>query len=249
MISLFHKANNTFLFSNFHFSLLLKISPFSHKRCCLKLSDQPTIYNMKSFSFSTKINNNKNGEIKQNGKKNKIKTIDLKEFNEIKKQYMEQLKKTDDYKKKFEQMRKIYLDSVSEIENIKKRQKREIQNVKEFAISKFAKDLLEVHDNFSRAMSTINDMSDLEVDKEKMFHSLIEGIKMVNQSLTKIFNKNGVNEFTPKEKDKFDPSKHEAVYEYIDKEKTPGTIGKVLYSGFTLGSRILRPAKVGVVKK
>lgn len=249
MISLFHKSNNAFMFSNFHFNLILKIPPFSQKRSYLKLSDLPTMYNMKSFNFSTKTNESNKGEIKQNDKKNKIKTVDLKEFNDIKKQYIEQLKKTDDYKKKFEQMRKIYLDSVSETENIKKRQKREIQNVKEFAISKFAKDLLEVHDNFSRAMSTINDMSDLEVDKEKMIHSLVEGVKMVNQSLTKIFNKNGVIEFTPKEEDKFDPLKHEAVYEYEDKEKTPGTIGKVLYSGFTIGSRILRPAKVGVVKK
>jgi molecular chaperone GrpE len=66
--------------------------------------------------------------------------------------------------------------------------------------------------------------------------------------LSHVLKRHGVNEFSPL-KEKFDPHKHEAVFDYEDDELTPGTVGQVLQSGFKIGDRVLRPAKVGVIKK
>lgn len=60
--------------------------------------------------------------------------------------------------------------------------------------------------------------------------------------------KHGVTEYNPV-KEKFDPNNHEAVFDYEDDEMTPGTVGQVLQTGFKIGERVLRPAKVGVIKK
>ena len=87
-----------------------------------------------------------------------------------------------------------------------------------------------------------------EIDKAQMMSSFIEGIQKVNSCLNKIFTKNGVIEYKPKSNEKFDPLHHDAVYKYEDLKGKNGTIGKVLFSGFKIGNRILRPAKVGVIK-
>lgn len=71
---------------------------------------------------------------------------------------------------------------------------------------------------------------------------------MTQGGLLNILKKHGITEYKPL-KEKFDPTKHEAVFDYEDTELTPGTVGQVLQTGFKIGERVLRPAKVGVIKK
>jgi molecular chaperone GrpE len=71
---------------------------------------------------------------------------------------------------------------------------------------------------------------------------------MTKSGLMNILKKHGIVEYSPL-KEKFDPNKHEAVFDYEDEELTPGTVGQVLQSGYKIGDRVLRPAKVGVIKK
>jgi molecular chaperone GrpE len=71
---------------------------------------------------------------------------------------------------------------------------------------------------------------------------------MTQQGLSNTLKKHGVIEFSPL-KEKFDPNKHEAVFDYEDESFIHGTVGQVLQSGFKIGERVLRPAKVGVAKK
>jgi molecular chaperone GrpE len=71
---------------------------------------------------------------------------------------------------------------------------------------------------------------------------------MTQEGLSNILKKHGVLEYSPL-KEKFDPNKHEAVFDYEDESLTSGTVGQVLQSGFKISERVLRPAKVGVVKK
>lgn len=234
MLSLYNKTSSLFSLSSLSLGLLMKTSSVSLTNC-------NTIISAPSFKFSIR----KGSKAKMEKNKN---IVNLREHLELKKQYEEQLKKTDQFKLKFEQMRKIYLDMVQEMEHMKKRHIKEVNNVKEFAISKFAKDLLEVHDNFERAMSIVKNMDDNDIDKDQMMSSFIEGIQKVNSCLNKIFKKNGVVEYKPKENEKFDPMHHDAVFKYEDKNGKNGTIGKILFSGFKIGNRILRPAKVGVIK-
>ena len=71
---------------------------------------------------------------------------------------------------------------------------------------------------------------------------------MTQKGLLNSLNKHGVVLFDPLN-EKFNPNKHEAVFDYDDESLAPGTVGQVMQTGFSIGERILRPAKVGVIKK
>jgi molecular chaperone GrpE len=71
---------------------------------------------------------------------------------------------------------------------------------------------------------------------------------MTQDGLTKVLKRYGVTEYNPVN-EKFNPNLHEAVFDYEEEGKIPGTVGQMMESGFKIGERILRPAKVGVIKK
>lgn len=178
-------------------------------------------------------------------------SITNEKYKELREMYADQTKKMEQLKKKFEELRNAYLSNVDETEQIKKRNEREVANTKEFAISKFAKDMLDVHDNFDRAFNAIGEkeFSSLsEEEKNEIFNNFLEGIKITHCGLTHILKRHGIVEYNPI-KEKFDPNKHEAVFDYEDETMTPGSVGQVMQTGFKIGERILRPAKVGVIKK
>jgi molecular chaperone GrpE (heat shock protein) len=99
-------------------------------------------------------------------------------YTELKKQYNQQLAKMEVFTKKFEDLRAVYLSNVEETEQIKIRTDREIANTKEYAISKFAKDLLDVYDNFQRAMESVADKdfkSLPDTEKLETYNGFLEG--------------------------------------------------------------------------
>jgi molecular chaperone GrpE len=88
----------------------------------------------------------------------------------------------------------------------------------------------------------------LEASKaHKEGNSLYEGVEMTYRICQKTLQKHGVEELDPLES-KFDPNKHEAMFEVDDLEKPPGTVAFVAQKGFTIGDRVLRAPKVGVVR-
>lgn len=97
---------------------------------------------------------------------------------EIKTLYKKQSTKLNTFHEKFEELRAVYLSNLEETEQIKIRSNREVAQTKEYAISKFAKDLLDVHDNFQRAMDSIADkeFANLsETEKVETFKNFLEG--------------------------------------------------------------------------
>lgn len=99
-------------------------------------------------------------------------------YKELKTLYTEQEQKLDQVKKKFHEIKDLYLKGIEEIDAIKLRNDREIKNTKDYAITKFAKDLLDVHDNFTRALGVISDKqfnSLSEEEKIETFNSFVEG--------------------------------------------------------------------------
>jgi len=82
----------------------------------------------------------------------------------------------------------------------------------------------------------------------KLYNDFIDGIQMTHDILAKVLKKYGIAEYSPLG-EKFDPNRHEAVFEYMDPSKKPGTVGQMMTSGYTIGKRILRAPKVGVIKK
>ena len=140
------------------------------------------------------------------------------------------------------------LRSLAEQENTRRIAKRDVADARNFAVKSFAKSLLEVSDNLSRALEHVPE--DMRHDKEnhQTLATLYEGIAMTETGLTKAFEMNGLKKFCTVGDD-FDPNKHNALYEYPDSEKKPGTVGQVIKAGYLLNDRVLRPAEVGVVKK
>lgn len=99
-------------------------------------------------------------------------------YKELKTLYNEQEQKLDQVKKKFHEIKDLYLKGIEEIDLIKLRNEREIKNTKDYAITKFAKDLLDVHDNFTRALGVIaeRDFKGLTPEeKDETFAMFVEG--------------------------------------------------------------------------
>jgi molecular chaperone GrpE len=139
------------------------------------------------------------------------------------------------------------LRSLAEQENTRRIAKRDVEQARSFAISSFAKSLLETSDNLSRALDAVPEELRHDHDHHPVLATLYEGITMTDDGLTKAFTKNGLEKFgVPGEK--FDPNLHEALFEYPDPAGEPGSIGQVMKKGFMLNQRVLRPAEVGVVK-
>lgn len=133
----------------------------------------------KQEATSDKTSNSKstNEESKNQADDKELKALTQK-YKELEKTLKEEKEKIDSLNSKYIQVRKAYLDNEQEFEQIKGRHAKEVNNTKEFAISKFAKDLLDVHDNFGRAMNAVGEkpFSELsEEEKVEAFNNFVEG--------------------------------------------------------------------------
>lgn len=140
------------------------------------------------------------------------------------------------------------LRTLAEQENTRRIAKRDVQDARNFAVKSFAKSLLEVSDNLSRALEVVPEEMRHDKEGNATLATLYEGIEMTEAGLTKAFESNGLKKYG-QAGEVFDPNKHNALYEFPDAEKEAGTIGQVIKMGFLLNDRVLRPAEVGVVKK
>lgn len=127
----------------------------------------------------------------------------------------------------------------------------EIETTKEYSISKFAKDLLDVQDNFTRALDSVSEENmkgKTAEEQHELYVHFITGIRMTQDIMAKTLRKYGIQEYNPLG-EKFDPNLHDAVFEFKDETKESGTIGEVMRTGYKIGKRVLRAARVGVIKK
>ena len=197
-----------------------------------------------------------NSKEQKDNKEPKEETIALTKYNNLKELYEDSESNLQKARTKFDDLRKAFIENQADLERIRKRSEVEVSNAKEFAITKFAKDLLDVHDNFDRALYFIKDinLNDSTISDEnlnesiKKYKDFSEGILMTKDSLIKILGIHGIKQYNPVN-EKFDPTKHEAVFQSVSDTLSPGTVSDVVQTGFMIGNRILRPAKVGVVKK
>lgn len=140
------------------------------------------------------------------------------------------------------------LRSLAEQENTRRIAKKDVDAARSFAVTSFAKSLLDTSDNLTRAMEAVPVEYRTDTENHPVLATLYEGIKMTDENLTKAFAKNGLNKFG-KLGEKFDPNLHDALFEYPDPKKLEGTVGQVMKVGFMLNNRVIRPAEVGVIKK
>lgn len=144
-----------------------------------------------------------------------------------------------------ERARDQRMRGVAEMENLRRRTAREMADAKKFAVSSFARELLSVSDNLTRALSVVGDEE--KAAASQVWQNLLEGVQMTERELLTVMEKNGVQRIDPLG-ERFDPNKHQAMFEVPDPSQTSGMVVQVVAPGFVIGERVLRPAMVGVTK-
>lgn len=143
-----------------------------------------------------------------------------------------------------EKMRDQMLRALAEADNIRKRAEREKQDTAKYAVSAFAKDLVEVAENLHRALAAAP--AD-QLAGNELANQLAIGVSMTERQLADAFAKHGLTRIDPMG-EPFDPNYHQAMYEVPDPSAEPGTVVHVVQAGYILNERLLKPALVGVAK-
>lgn len=131
-----------------------------------------------------------------------------------------------------------YLRARADLDNLRKRASRDVEQAHKFAIERFVSDLLQVKDSLEQGLEAARED---DTGSEK----LIEGKELTLKMLEKVFRDHGVEEINPVG-EKFDPSHHEAMTTQPSKEHEPDTVVMVLQKGYLLNDRLVRPARVVV---
>ncbi len=142
------------------------------------------------------------------------------------------------------QLKDQMLRVAAESENLRRRTEREANDARAFAIQKFARDLLGVSDNLSRALQHAPRESE-----DQQIKNLVVGLEMTEKELLAAFDRNGLKRVEPARGEKFDPHQHQAVMEQPAEDVAAGGVLQVLQAGYDLFGRIVRPAMVIVAAK
>jgi molecular chaperone GrpE len=142
-------------------------------------------------------------------------------------------------------MKDRLLRTLADMENMRKRTEREVADARVYCISNFARDILGVADNMHRAMQALDD--ELRAKADEATKALLEGVELTERELMNVLEKNGVKRIEPLNQ-KFDPNRHQAMFEVEDASVPSGTVVQVMQAGYLIGERVLRPALVAVSK-
>lgn len=136
------------------------------------------------------------------------------------------------------------LRALADAENTRKRAERSQIDTSKYAISGFARDLLDVADNLRRALDSVP--ADKRAGDEAL-ETLLQGIEATERVMLASFEKNGVRKIAPAS-GIFDPNHHEVMFEADVPGKRAGEIVQLVEPGYMIADRLLRPARVGVAK-
>ena len=136
------------------------------------------------------------------------------------------------------------LRALAETENVRRRAKKDVADAGRYGIANFARDMLSVSDNMTRALDSTPDGAREESDIVK---ALVEGVEMTAREMASALERHGIKQVNPLGA-KFDYNLHQAMFEAPATGQPDGTIVEVVQVGFMIGDRLLRPAMVGVAK-
>jgi molecular chaperone GrpE len=238
----------------------------SKKSLPLSIFNRKNTFSLMKFNKYTIASSDKTAETKkeeqtenpntkdQQKKEQKVEEVSLSKFNELKSQYNDLTVKSAQYKERLDEITRHLEESLKEKDLLKSRLEKENSNSKLYAISKFAKDILDVCDNFDRAHQSVQDRDFPNIpdeEKKEMYLSFVEGVEMTQKSYFNTLKKHGITSFVPNNGEKFDTSKHEA-HEVIEDTKkvffklfqSSESVDSCVAPGYVLNGKVLRPAKV-----
>merc|ERR1719403_149546 len=138
-----------------------------------------------------------------------------------------------------------YRRSLADFENLRNRMNKQVADAKIFGIQGFCKDLLDVADSLNKGVSSV---SESEISSSPSLATVHEGLKLCESQLLQVFSKHGLVQENPLG-EKFDPNKHDALFQIPAPDKEPNTVMDVQKIGYILHGRTIRPAAVGVSRK
>ena len=127
-----------------------------------------------------------------------------------------------------------YLRAAAELENVRKRASRDVENARKFALERFGKELLTVRDTLEMGLAAADSAS---------VESLLEGKTATLKLLASVMQQFGIEEVDPAG-EPFDPDFHEAISMQPSDDVEPGSVVQVVQKGYSLNGRLLRPAMV-----
>ena len=141
-----------------------------------------------------------------------------------------------------EELKDKLLRSLADGENARRRADRDRKDAERYGGAKLARDLLAVLDNLDRAMEAATD------EFRAQAPDFIEGVELTRRELLSAFSKHQIEKVAPELGERFDPNRHQAMFEAPVPGAQPGTIIQVMQPGFVIHDRLLRAAMVGVAK-
>jgi molecular chaperone GrpE len=131
----------------------------------------------------------------------------------------------------------------AETQNVRRRLEKDIADTRTYAATSFARDILSVSDNLSRALDAIP----AELREDEKLKNLIAGIEATSREIDKVFASHGITRIAAVGMP-LDPNQHQAMLEVPSADAAPGTVLQELQSGYMIKDRLLRPAMVAVAK-
>jgi len=141
-----------------------------------------------------------------------------------------------------DEMKDRLMRALAETENVRKRAEREARDAAAYGGTKLARDLLSVHDNLARALEAADE------SLREAHPGFLEGVELTHRELLNAFAKHRIEPIDPQIGEKFDPNRHQAMFEAPAPGAQPGTVVQTMQIGFVIADRLLRPALVGVAK-
>jgi molecular chaperone GrpE len=138
------------------------------------------------------------------------------------------------------------LRALAEAENVRRRAEKEKADASQYAVTKFARDMLGIADNFARALAAVP--ADVRGAADPQVAAVLDGVEATDRQLLQTLERYGVKQVDTSD-GKFDPNLHQAIAEVPGNGKPAGAIVDVVQTGFMIGERLLRPAMVTVAKK
>ena len=131
----------------------------------------------------------------------------------------------------------------AETQNVRRRLEKDAQDARAYAATGFARDILSVADNLSRALDAIP----AELRADDKFKGLVVGLEATGREIDSVFQRNGITRIVSLG-ETLDPNRHQAMIEIPSADAEPGTIVQEMQAGYMIKDRLLRPAMVGVAK-
>jgi molecular chaperone GrpE len=142
------------------------------------------------------------------------------------------------------EMKDQVLRTMAEMENVRSRARRDVEEASRYAVAGFARDIISVLENLYRAAASVPQESRAE---SPLLNTLAQGIDMTLAEFVNVMQRHGIQRVDPLGQP-FDHNFHMAVAQMESTEHAPGTVMQVMQAGYVLHDRLLRPAMVGVAK-